>query len=89
MTLTRNINATITTAFTAIGSGIFPIDMLRYDECYPVTSMDANAIAESIDQDTRYNEVRRIRLRGSMRFGPTVRRWESFGFTIEDIREER
>ena len=35
-------------SFTVEGSYPFPLDMLRYDSCWPATSVDARAIEESV-----------------------------------------
>lgn len=85
MTITRNRIYT----FTVAGSGIFPIDMLRYDSCYPVDTESANAINDSIDQETRFKGTRSFRLRGELPFGPTIGRWNSFGFNVSDVEENR
>lgn len=55
------------------GNGGFPIDMLRYDECWPATADDAVAI--TMDQDY-------VTVMGTNRF--TIDRWKSFGwFPVE------
>jgi hypothetical protein len=33
---------------TFVGTGVFPLDMLRYDHCFPKSQVDVNAIYESI-----------------------------------------
>ena len=69
-------------AFTVGGTGEFPVDMLRYDEAFPATSADASAIALRTD-DLRANESRRVvRLLTHRRLGPTLGRWQSFGWCV-------
>ncbi|AIY40158.1 hypothetical protein LT85_1000 [Collimonas arenae] len=63
--------------YTVKGSGDFPIDMLRYDECWPDQPADAEAIAPG------NREIRYIKLL-SDRY-PTVHRWESFCWTVSAI----
>lgn len=36
------------TKFVVTGKGPFPIDMLRYDRCYPVEAKDSQAVASSL-----------------------------------------
>lgn len=70
--------------FTVVGTGAFPVDMLRYDCCYPVDTDSALAIVVGF-RDSDYNEVRRVSLRMRVttpREGPTAERWLSFGWSI-------
>lgn len=63
---------------TVRGSGIFPVDMLRYDSCYPASQEDASKL---LDDD--YREIRISRtseLKGSTF---TVARWQSFGWQCD------
>jgi hypothetical protein len=73
------------------GRGAFPLDMLRFDACYPATSADVDAIQRSLDPLER-------REAGSKGFSVTLRsqiagaeeaRWNSFGWRVSDKREER
>lgn len=66
------------------GKGVFPIDMLRYDACFPSDQITANQIHMSSIMD--FNEEReyclsKVTLRKG-EFGYTEKRWNSFGFTI-------
>lgn len=60
------------------GSGEFPFDMLRYDSCVPATGEDAGKLHHYHD------ELRRVRLlmHEVGRGGPTVGRWQSFGWKV-------
>jgi hypothetical protein len=59
--------------FTVVGRGRFPIDMLRYDSCWPY---DGTAVL-NIDPD----EQREVRL---ATYGTTTPgRWQSFGWTVK------
>lgn len=62
---------------TVRGRGIFPLDMLRYDCCFPATSEDVSLINET-------GELRSVTLvlRNAIRI-PTVGRWNSFTWAVE------
>ena len=77
----------IGTAFVVAGSGRFPVDMLRYDCCYPANGESA----EGILSDGAYGGegMREVRLISCMVTRPTAERWRSFGWVVtaqEDIR---
>ena len=61
--------------FRVTGSSTFPIDMLRYDRCWPATTEDAVAIGTSLQRD-RTRMERTIHLVGLR--PPTIGRWQSF-----------
>jgi len=72
-----------TTTFRVQGCGPFPLDMLRYDCCYPV---DENALRNSDRDDVGWGTTRRvIYLKCNHQYkqnsAPTVGRWQSFGWT--------
>ena len=73
--------------FTVRGKGDFPIDMLRYDSCYPATGVDAAAIEATKDRfadaESR-RKVREIKLYSISRtmVGPTNDRWASFMWSV-------
>ena len=66
--------------FTVEGRGSFPIDMLRYDSCWPASeSRDSFEITAST-RPRSGRMKRRITLLGLRE--PTVGRWESFGWNV-------
>lgn len=68
--------------FIVRGTGAFPFDMLRYDEAFPATSADASNIGMET-RDVRARDSRRtVRLLTYRMRGPTIGRWESFGWTV-------
>ena len=73
------------TTFTVEGRGAFPFDMLRYDNCFPDTSEDAFAIAETMLKNIP-QAVRRIALRSQHNklkgHEITPARWASFGWHV-------
>ena len=71
--------------FTVEGSGSFPFDMLRYDQCWPKS--------ESPDSATLELMTRRARGPFSLTLvglsAPTQGRWESFGWRVISQSERR
>ena len=63
--------------FAVRGTGPFPFDMLRYDQCWPHREMDS-----SLMRETDYDEERVVNLCSYGPTGPTHRRWKSFGWTV-------
>ena len=59
--------------YTVIGSGYFPVDMLRYDAAWPDSQEDAGRILD-------FEANREVKLR-SYRI-PTIARWKSFGWQV-------
>jgi len=60
------------------GRDEFPIDMLRYDQCWPERELDSGLIQ-------RHGENRIILVRGDRTIGPTVDRWKSYGWKVLTI----
>ena len=61
------------------GSGDFPMDMLRYDNCIPASSTGAASMAY------RSKAERTVQLEmfiSESANGPTEERWKSFGWTV-------
>lgn len=66
--------------FKAAGGGEFPVDMLRYDRCYPRASEDAGRLClGNLDR----KEKRTVELVSDQT--PTAARWSSFGWTVSDV----
>jgi hypothetical protein len=69
--------------FVVAGSGPFPFDMLRKDECFPLNTESAAAIGMEV-ADLRARDSRRaVRLGTYKPLGPTIARWESFGWKVQ------
>lgn len=61
----------------------FPVDMLRYDGCYPASEYFACRIQQSFPPAREYpGEVELIARNSQPRWQPTLGRWESFGWTV-------
>ena len=63
----------------------FPIDLLRFDECYPATVEDSSKLANTFG----YRHGRRVRwtltLVSNRNDAPTIDRWESFAVEVVDV----
>lgn len=66
--------------FVVRGTGPFPFDMLRFDECWPAGIEDAAAIEALASASVA--EVRNIILHTHKLTAPTHKRWESFCWTV-------
>lgn len=69
------------------GHGSFPIDMLRYDSCYPDSSEDASKIHDSLEK-FESKTIRVRRLVDSKKKMWTFDRWKSFGWTFVEGSEQ-
>jgi hypothetical protein len=70
-----------TYVFTVRGSGSFPLDMLRYDKCWPVSGESVN------NMDSSSMGIARTVWLASTRH-PTNERWTSFDWNCQLIRIE-
>ena len=77
--------------FTTTGTGDFPFDMLRYDRCCPVDDdsarklSDANCYSSAVLVVEHYSI--RLRTYQQVKGGPTIGRWESFGWDVSCVEE--
>jgi len=73
------------TTFTVEGTYPFPVDMLRYDGCYPASTHDAVQLGDSCRGPSRTSDPKRKRqvtLSTTLFNKPTTARWESFGWRV-------
>ena len=71
--------------FTVEGSGEFPIDALRTDECWPATAIDAAHIAANYRMsDADAARRRKVTLATTAKYAPNRQRWSSFGWRVID-----
>lgn len=69
--------------FTVQGRGLFPMDMLRYDACWPATGTDVELISVTIadvEGRERWTTPRKVILSSASK--PTAERWLSFGWRV-------
>lgn len=64
--------------FTVRGKGRFPVDMLRYDKCWPATQDDAEVMAEVISEPV----IGVVNIKLVTCIEPTPDRWKSFGWYV-------
>ncbi len=71
---------------TVQGSGAFPIDMLRYDSCYPLTESDSYQIALTGTHPEYFRPPRTITVtrEAHRHWLPTAARWSSFTWTVTE-----
>lgn len=68
--------------WTVQGTGNFPIDMLRYDSCFPASETESHKITASF-QEHGPHKIRLARYRQSdMRAEPHYERWKSFCWEV-------
>ncbi len=68
--------------FTVKGWGAFPLDMLRYDSCWPATAADSERIRSSFRGHLTSSPPQEIRLVSASASPITVDRWASFGWSV-------
>jgi hypothetical protein len=65
---------------------VFPVDMLRYDACWPATTEAAVDIAVSLNtgdfSDIEGNTVIELKADWPKHWHPTYERWRSFGWVV-------
>ena len=64
------------------GRGIFPTDMLRYDQCFPLSERDSAVMEETGKDRTVYLGCSTCRLSPA-----TEGRWNSFGWRVISVEE--
>lgn len=76
--------------FKAVGSGYFPLDMLRYCQCWPANQEDVWAIQVVAGRDCDVlRDERTVHLRLITRLASMAderlyrKRWRSFGWKVE------
>lgn len=64
-------------SYTVEGHHRFPLDMLRYDRCWPAKQIDVSAL-------DAHPGVRTVGVRSNQ--PPTVERWASFGWQVSNLK---
>jgi hypothetical protein len=68
---------------TVTGDFHFPIDMLRYDQCFPDSESDSGRIHRTLQLGgSNEKEVITLVHYGQKSWFPTRARWESFGWKV-------
>lgn len=73
---------------TVKGKGYFPVDMLRYDQCWPTNEDDVMNIVTTFCPNLTQDDLERSYEVSVCTFGGfNKRRWRSFGWIIIDSEE--
>lgn len=67
----------------------FPVDMLRYDNCFPADESEANAITAALTGGERIGGAIKLIRVGTTARPPEDARWRSFGWKVVDERAAR
>lgn len=71
--------------FTVSGKGYFPLDMLRYDSCWPADGDSvSNLTFIPVEQEISKEEIREVILHTYG--GVTMGRWLSFSWPVTDMK---
>lgn len=71
--------------FKVEGSGDFPVDMLRFDGCYPRTTEDAMNLKLGEFDRTKRRSIELLMPVENRQREPSTDRWNSFGWIITEI----
>jgi hypothetical protein len=66
------------------GKNVFPVDMLRYDQCFPYGSNDVYGLFESTAEETGIFSLILAQDSASPKGNWTPDRWRSFGWTLHE-----
>lgn len=70
--------------FRVVGRGFFPVDMLRYDQCWPTGQDDAaNMIVDSVSLNAELRTIELSKWCRNQQAEPTTDRWASFGWQVQ------
>jgi len=77
--------APILKRFSVEGSGEFPLDMLRFDRCWPSGAGDAAQIGAHYGMaDPEAVRARTVALETAEKYAPNRQRWLSFRWRVVD-----
>lgn len=72
--------------FVVAGSGEFPGDMLRHDQCWPISEEDAGKVVRNefhlLTRRADFETERHVTLGSDSAHAPHIARWESFGWRV-------
>ena len=78
------------TRFRVTGQLPFPVDMLRYDNCFPGSQEAASYIATKTFPESREDRrscpiIELCTCHSNKNWAPTKARWESFGWWVTEV----
>lgn len=71
--------------FTVEGALNFPLDMLRYDRCWPASQDDVVRMSEAVNVGFVERTERRFKITLHGIDEPTLERWISFGWHVTGL----
>jgi len=73
--------------FEVRGTGAFPIDMLRYDNCWPASERDSMTIIRSfrLRGSGEAWSIHLMTAKGDRLLEPEYNRWASFGWAVMEV----
>lgn len=75
---------------SVVGSGEFPIDMLRYDGCFPLSEGDSALISKSLRIcPSEKTTVVLLKPNGYKHWTPNYARWKSYGWEVIECEERK
>ncbi len=71
-------------SFIVRGWGAFPLDMLRYDSCWPKGPRDVEAMMDSelVRDEKNARLERNVELTSESPYSPNEKRWASFSWPV-------
>lgn len=75
--------------FTVEGRGSFPLDMLRYDHCWPSDSGSVKLIEAGMMPLAKARVIVLLRDVFDKEAQPEIRRWQSFGWRVTSVRSAK
>jgi hypothetical protein len=71
--------------FKVRGQAAFPIDMLRYDRCWPGTREDSGKVARSLRQEHHdTTDINLMSVTMDPNWRPAVDRWRMCGWSVHE-----
>lgn len=70
----------------------FPLDMLRYDSCWPAEPKDVSLMAQAMNRHYYFKkpgEEDNLEITLKSPYHPTDERWASFGWTVTEVKTEK
>lgn len=80
-------NAVYSFKFVVEGRNNFPLDMLRYDACWPASASDVNRLARSLEFNTELKRIELYHVHPARMWDPSTKRWASFDWRVLDVSE--
>jgi hypothetical protein len=71
--------------FVVVPAFEFPLDMLRYDSCFPESEQESGKIFDNLAYNVTGQEIKIARYVDGKKYMPTIERWESFNCKVSNI----